>query len=240
MATNNGKKMPKEVAKKAAKKEASNEKTTSIKVAPTAETLTVSAVEKKAKKTSQKPIVAEVTMVALVKEKASKKQATEKTTKTKIEKFAIEKEVAKLPEPTNPSLQTTEKETVMDTADKSLTITFQIRFHTEYGQKIQLVGNHPIMGNNNPDEAIDLQFYNDSLWLVEIKIDDKTAFDTPIAYNYILRNADGTLVYDWGRDKTIHPASFNQNSQVLVIDAWNHAGYYENAFYTEPFQNVLL
>jgi 4-alpha-glucanotransferase len=27
---------------------------------------------------------------------------------------------------------------------------------------------------------------------------------------------------------------------VLITDAWNHAGYFENAFYTEPFQNVLL
>ena len=28
--------------------------------------------------------------------------------------------------------------------------------------------------------------------------------------------------------------------KYYIADAWNHAGYYNNAFYTEPFQNVLL
>ncbi|MFY7651243.1 MAG: 4-alpha-glucanotransferase, partial [Chitinophagaceae bacterium] len=239
-ATDNDKKMPKDVAKKAAKKEAPTEKTTPKKLAAKAEAVLADAVEKKTKKTVVKPTVVAIKTVESVKEKADKKLPTDKPAKAKLNKSAKEKEVASSPKPNNPSFQTKEKETVMETADKSLTITFQIRFHTEYGQKIQLVGNHPILGNNNPDQAIDLQFFNDSLWLVEIKIDDKTAIDTPIAYNYILRNADGSLVYDWGKDKTINPASFTQNSQVLVVDAWNHAGYYENAFYTEPFQNVLL
>ena len=27
---------------------------------------------------------------------------------------------------------------------------------------------------------------------------------------------------------------------VLFVDSWNAAGYFENAFYTEPFKNVLL
>src|SRR5262249_55065609 len=29
-------------------------------------------------------------------------------------------------------------------------------------------------------------------------------------------------------------------AEALILDAWNFPGYYENAFYTEPFQKVLL
>ncbi|MFX9193177.1 hypothetical protein ABTN81_19465, partial [Acinetobacter baumannii] len=60
-----------------------------------------------------------------------------------------------------------------------------------------------------------------------------------IVYNYILKNADGSVSYDWGSDKYILAAAFT-TAEVLIKDAWNFAGYYENAFYTEPFQKVLL
>jgi 4-alpha-glucanotransferase len=60
-----------------------------------------------------------------------------------------------------------------------------------------------------------------------------------MTYNYVLRNPDGSLIYDWGADKKINPASFGKE-EVLVIDAWNYAGALESAFYTEPFKKVLL
>jgi 4-alpha-glucanotransferase len=54
-----------------------------------------------------------------------------------------------------------------------------------------------------------------------------------------LRNANGSSVQDWGADRAINPASFKQK-EILIIDSWNDAGAVENAFYTEPFKNVLL
>ena len=59
-----------------------------------------------------------------------------------------------------------------------------------------------------------------------------------ISYHYLLRNADGSVVEDWD-DKRINPASC-RHEELLVIDSWNGAGFFENAFYTEPFQQVLL
>jgi 4-alpha-glucanotransferase len=31
-----------------------------------------------------------------------------------------------------------------------------------------------------------------------------------------------------------------ESEEILIIDSWNFAGYFENAFYTEPFKHVLL
>ena len=63
--------------------------------------------------------------------------------------------------------------------------------------------------------------------------------DADITYNYVLRNADGSVEQDWGNDRVISPAKFSQD-EILIIDAWNFAGFFENAFYTEPFKSVLL
>ena len=63
--------------------------------------------------------------------------------------------------------------------------------------------------------------------------------ETGIVYNYILRNADGSVIQDWGRDRVIDPGSFD-GSEILIVDSWNVASFAENAFYTEPFKEVLL
>jgi len=56
---------------------------------------------------------------------------------------------------------------------------------------------------------------------------------------YVLRGADGSSVQDWGNDRASIPLRSSQG-EVLIIDSWNRPARRENAFYTEPFQNVLL
>ena len=118
-------------------------------------------------------------------------------------------------------------------------ITFQLRFHTHFGQSLWLTGNHEILGNGSLEEAIALQYLNDELWQVTIVLPKAAVPDAQIVYGYFLREADGTIVRDWGSDRLINPASLSAQ-EVLVIDAWNPVGLAENAFYTEPFKEVLL
>ncbi len=118
-------------------------------------------------------------------------------------------------------------------------ITFQLRFHTEYGQNLLLSGSHAILGQNSVEQAIPLQYLNERLWHVTLELPPGSVPDEEIRYHYILRNPDGSMVHDWGDDKIINPASYSAE-EVLIIDSWNSAGFYENAFYTEPFQHVLL
>ncbi len=118
-------------------------------------------------------------------------------------------------------------------------LTFRLRFHTEYGQSLFLTSDHELFGNGMVEKAVPLHYLNEESWTVTLELPGRALPDAGIVYNYFLRNRDGSLVYDWGTDKVINPASFRQKD-VLIIDAWNHAGYYENAFYTEPFKQVLL
>ena len=118
-------------------------------------------------------------------------------------------------------------------------LTFKLRFHTRYGQSLWLTGDHEILGGGRVERAIPLQYLNEEFWQASITLPEAAATNVEIHYNYILREADGLTIQDWGNGRTIHPAAFAQ-AEVLIIDAWNNEGFFENAFYTEPFQQVLL
>ena len=115
---------------------------------------------------------------------------------------------------------------------------FQLRFHTKPGQSLWLTGDHEIFGSGRAERAIPLQYLNPELWQATIHLPAGKTPDARISYHYLLRNADGSMVEDWD-DKRINPAFF-RHDEVLVVDAWNRADFFENTFYTEPFRQVLL
>ena len=67
----------------------------------------------------------------------------------------------------------------------------------------------------------------------------KKVLQKVIRYKYYLQNENGELVAEWGDDRIID--LYRKDLQeVQMVDTWNHAGEYENVFYTLPFKNVLL
>jgi 4-alpha-glucanotransferase len=102
-----------------------------------------------------------------------------------------------------------------------------------------MTGNHEIFGNNDTNGALPMQYLNEELWALSLDLNIDSIPADGIIYNYIVKNEDGDTNFDWGSDKKITPALFT-TEETLIIDAWNFAGYYENAFYTEPFKQVLL
>jgi 4-alpha-glucanotransferase len=116
---------------------------------------------------------------------------------------------------------------------------FRLRFRTKVGQSLFLTGNHELLGGGRIERAAPLLYLNADFWQATFQLPVDAFPDAAIIYNYILREADGSTVQDWGNDRIIKPASFKQN-EILIIDSWNSAGAVENAFYTEPFKKVLL
>lgn len=121
----------------------------------------------------------------------------------------------------------------------ALQLTFKLRYRTQFGQTLYITGNHELLGNHSLDKAVPMQYQDGNFWSVSFTEAQLANIDALITYNYVLKNSDGSTVTDWGNDKTFNPATFTTND-VVIIDAWNHAGYFENAFYTVPFQEVLL
>ena len=113
-----------------------------------------------------------------------------------------------------------------------MNLTFRVRFATQTGQSLWLAGGKPLSGE------MPLQFLDLESWQIKIPL-AAGAEKTPLNYSYILRDTGGAQTADWGRDRVLVPASFDCK-ELLIIDSWNDAGFFENAFYTEPFKKVLL
>lgn len=116
-------------------------------------------------------------------------------------------------------------------------IQFYLRFHTRYGQSIWITGNTDELGNNDPSKAVAMNYLNDEFWHTSVNFKRK---NTPknIIYKYILKNEDGELLFEWGHDRNV--PLLKDITEINTSDTWNHAGEYENSFFTAPFKNVLL
>src|SRR5476649_585147 len=76
-------------------------------------------------------------------------------------------------------------------------IIFQLHFHTTYGQELFITGNHSLLGNNDPGKAVPMQYFNEEYWSAVIEPGEESIPAAGIVYNYILKNTDGSLSYDW-------------------------------------------
>jgi 4-alpha-glucanotransferase len=121
----------------------------------------------------------------------------------------------------------------------SIAITFQVRFHTTFGQELFVMGNHPLLGDNDVNKAVPLSYLSEDFWSATMAWPADTITAKTIIYNYVLRNADGTTIIDWGSDKQFSLTK-NKHKEYLFIDTWNHAGYTENTFYADAFKHILL
>jgi 4-alpha-glucanotransferase len=54
-----------------------------------------------------------------------------------------------------------------------------------------------------------------------------------------LKHEDGTITEEWGDDRILEQPGAGVE-EIQTIDTWNHAGEYENVFFTAPFRQTLL
>ncbi len=82
-----------------------------------------------------------------------------------------------------------------------------------------------------------MTYLNDEFWVATIELKQKKIGQ--LRYKYLLKTKDGEIIPEFGNDRT---ASLQKNgiSELQFIDTWNHAGEFENAFFTTPFQKTLL
>ncbi|MFN4284641.1 MAG: 4-alpha-glucanotransferase [Lacibacter sp.] len=116
-------------------------------------------------------------------------------------------------------------------------IQFYLRFHTKYGESLLISGNCDALGNCVPEQALPMQYLNDEFWTATLELGSD--FENVLQYNYILRTAEGETIQEWGTDRQLEVLKIAAND-VTLVDTWNHAGAYENVFFTQPFQEVLL
>ncbi|MEO7311943.1 MAG: 4-alpha-glucanotransferase [Chitinophagaceae bacterium] len=122
-------------------------------------------------------------------------------------------------------------------ATSMLTIHFYLRYQTIVGQSFFITGNISELGNGDTANALPLSYLNDEFWYGSLEVD--AAVTPSLTYNYLLQDTDGIMTTDWGTDRNIKTARAG-GVDIQVIDAWNYAGEFQNALYTQPFQQTLF
>jgi len=79
---------------------------------------------------------------------------------------------------------------------------FYLRFHTEFGQSLWITGDVDELGDNEPDKALPMEYLNEEFWQAGIEIKRKE-LQKNISYRYLLKNIDGEILYEWGKDRRI-------------------------------------
>src|SRR5205823_6834435 len=93
-------------------------------------------------------------------------------------------------------------------AKANVKVTFIVRFHTKVGQSLYITGNHSIFGSMDPDQALLMQCLSEDVWMIALDLNIAVIPVEGIIYNYLLKNEDGSLSFDWGSDKILTPDLF--------------------------------
>lgn len=116
-------------------------------------------------------------------------------------------------------------------------IHFYLRYHTNFGQNLFITGNIPSLGNNDSNLAVPMFYLNNEFCYAQIQVDEKQV--ESINYKYIFRDVDGTQTIESENDRIINLKKIKA-AQIELVDVWNFAGEFENAFFTKPFKDTFF
>jgi 4-alpha-glucanotransferase len=116
------------------------------------------------------------------------------------------------------------------------TLQFNIRFKTSYGQSLWIVGNLPELGGGDPQKALPMEYLNEDFWQLTMEVAVKKE-TLSLSYYYLLQTEEGVKILEGEKDRTVR---ISKNEKTAFVDTWNHAGSFENTFYTAPFEQLIL
>ena len=118
-----------------------------------------------------------------------------------------------------------------------MTIHFYLRYYTHPGQALFISGNNDFLGNNETAKAVEMSYYNNDFWHLELELPKD--FDDTVLYKYFLKDTDGSEIFDGEENRAIDLSTINA-ANISVYDMWNGANNLGNVFFTRAFNKVLL
>jgi 4-alpha-glucanotransferase len=118
-------------------------------------------------------------------------------------------------------------------------IHFFVRFHTEFGQQLTLAVSMVDQHGKTSDNQFPMNYYNGEFWHYMLDVPGTGKAGGQIRYQYAFRQDNLEAIHEWGNDRVLNLADFHV-SEIHLIDTWNHAGEYENVFFSAPYRDILL
>jgi 4-alpha-glucanotransferase len=106
-------------------------------------------------------------------------------------------------------------------------LTFQIDYHTTWGQQVCLSGSLPELGQFDESKSLVLSNDGDS-WYAEIEVEDTEN----IQYYYLIRQGAGVIRREWGSKRKLYISP--DKKQYIINDLWKdipfHSYLYSSVF----------
>ena len=113
---------------------------------------------------------------------------------------------------------------------------FHIQYHTQWGQQLALVGNHPSLGEGSTASAKKLTYTQDGNWHTSLEL----APDFPLQYQYVLLDDNlNILDEEWGDMRTLDSAKTGTKN-LIIYDSWRAKEASDNALYNAAFTSVIF
>ena len=94
-------------------------------------------------------------------------------------------------------------------------VTFNINFHTVWGQKLCIVGSIPELGSWEPALAKEMNYKGDGNWQLELEL-ELTSPQQTIEYRYFLSINDKQIFEEWEKN---HQVTFEGGGDVAQTAA---------------------
>ena len=93
--------------------------------------------------------------------------------------------------------------------------TFNVDYHTNWGETVYLSGTLPVMGGNNPDKGIKMSLRGEQTWQLDLELSDDVA---EFEYRYIVINDNGSIRHEWGAPRKFHKG--RAVKEYEMFDRW--------------------
>ncbi|MCM1292632.1 MAG: 4-alpha-glucanotransferase [Bacteroides sp.] len=113
-------------------------------------------------------------------------------------------------------------------------LTFEIDYHTNWGEHIHILGECPELGGGNIDKAPVLAACGYSLHKVEIEVSPALS---SVDYRYVVKRDDGTTRNEWGPDR--HLVIDANLSEGTIVDSWQDPPA-DRPFYSSAFTEAIF
>ncbi|HLW08914.1 MAG TPA: 4-alpha-glucanotransferase [Fermentimonas sp.] len=111
-------------------------------------------------------------------------------------------------------------------------LTFQLDYHTAWGQQVCICGSLPQMGEFDESKALELT-YDGNRWFTDINVSESTE----ISYYYFIKQGSGILRREWGENRKVY--IIKSKKQFLFQDLWKDKPYH-SYLYSSVFSDTLF
>lgn len=112
-------------------------------------------------------------------------------------------------------------------------LNFSIEYKSQWGQIICVSGSDKLLGEWTPEQAIQLEYAGNNLWVTSIETEEKLEAE----YKYFVLDANGSMSWEGGNNRQLPLAD---KKEIFIRDYWHSAIDMERVMLTKVFTEVIM